>query len=123
MLSVRGSLVESSLLTPKALLLSVCHHQKGGVCKYKITGTKMFLIHVKLNKHTSNKAQAEELKEKQALVIWNRAGRPTMHIGRPNTSNKKNAEKQQVGRPTVNLGRPKMEKNSHTYAMSTHTST
>src|SRR3954465_11584084 len=92
MLSVRGSLVEPSSLTAKAhhllskLLLSVCHHQKGGVCEYKITITKMFLIHGKLNKHTSHKAQAEELKEKKALVIWNRAGRPTMHIGRPNTS-------------------------------------
>src|SRR3954467_13702589 len=59
---------------------------KFAYCEYKITITKMFLIHGKLNKHTSNKAQAEELKEKQALVIWNRAGRPTMHIGRPNTS-------------------------------------
>src|SRR3954470_12378443 len=87
-----GGLVSLYYLLPN-FLLPVFHHQKGGVCEYKITLTKMFLIHGKLHKHTSNKAQAEELKEKQALVTHDRAGRPTMNIGRLNTSKTRGTQK------------------------------
>src|SRR3954468_13655608 len=70
MLSVRESLVEPSLLTAKELLLSVCHHQKGGVCEYKIIITKMFLIHGKLNTHTSNKAQVNDSRKSKHWLSY-----------------------------------------------------
>src|SRR3954469_10290242 len=82
-LSVRGSRVERFL--PK-LRLMVCHHQKGGVCEYKINTHKEVFDSWQTQQAYKQQGGNRRTQGKARIGIWNRAGRPTIHLGRPNSS-------------------------------------